>query len=421
MANMLRYETVGSGARPPWWRSSLYAVLAILGILLSLTFSPVGHNIADDGADTYYALFAVGLLIGIVGVFALFWRDRFPFSLTIFAAVVPLLLPVGNTLVLIALASLIGRRRGPAVWLTAGLVAVTSSLVVTLDALAQPRGASLMKMFLAPEGADPTAPASVSTAPIVLIAITGFAVSVGLGLAVRANRLTTLAKRDFTAERQHSTRLGDEAARRQERERIAREVHDAMGHRLSLLNLHAGALEAHASDDPRMEQSAKLVQQSARAAMDDLRSLLAVLREPIGSEGPPLPLPQLAQVVAESFGAGQQLSSNIFISDADRAHPTLSRAVYRIVQELLSNSRKHAPGEPVFLLVEGGPSTGVIIDVRNRYTGGWGNHAPGSARGLAGVTERAELLGGKVAYGLDEGGLTFRVRVELPWRDVDDG
>ncbi len=415
---MLGYETVGLGTRPPWWRSALYAILAVWGILFSLVFSPAGHGVSNESGDINYVIFGIGLMVCVALLVALFWRDRFPFSLTILAAVTPLLIPVGNTMALFTLAALIGRRKGPAVWYTAGLVAITSSLVVVRDAFAQPRGASFLKMLLAPKGADPEDLVSVSAAPIVIVAIAGLVVSIGFGLAVRANRMVSLATEDVTVERQTSSRLGDEAARRQERERIAREVHDAMGHRLSLLNLHAGALEAHASDDPRLEQSAKLVQQSARAAMDDLRSLLAVLSEPIAEDGPPLPLTALAQVVSESFGAGQPLSSSIFITDADRAHPTLSRAVYRIVQELMTNTRKHAPGEQVLLMVSGAPADGVTIDVRNRYLGGWGQQPPGSARGLAGITERTELLGGRVTYGLDDNGQTFRVRIELPWREV---
>ncbi len=418
VGDMLSYEVVGGGVRPPWWRSAAYAVVALLGTLISIIFSPFSLTVTPD-SDGFTGLLLLGLLgLMIAGSVALFWRDRFPFTLTIVAAVLPVFLPLGNTVALIALAALIGRRRGPAVWLTAGLVAVTSTWVVVVDALAQPQAASVTKMVLGPQSENMHQDASISPVAVPVVILLGLGVSIGLGLLVRARREAARASDEASVQKQTTGRLGEEVARRQERERIAREVHDALGHRLSLLNLHAGALEANAGEDPRLEQSAQLVQHSARAAMDDLSSLLSVLREPMGEDGPALPLSQLAQVVQESWSAGQPLNSSVFILDADRAHPTLSRAVYRIVQELLTNARKHAPGESIFLSVQGSPAEGVVIDARNGYLGGLGQRAAGSARGLAGITERAELLGGSVRYGLDDAGRTFRVRVELPWLDA---
>ena len=108
-------------------------------------------------------------------------------------------------------------------------------------------------------------------------------------------------------------------------------------------------------------------------------------------------------------------ASSIFIESAETADPTLSRAVYRVVQELLTNARKHAPGRRVRLTVTGGPSSGLRIEAANSVTEP--QAAPSrESRGLTGIAERAEFLGGSVTYGLDDGGQVFRVRVELPWR-----
>lgn len=80
----------------------------------------------------------------------LFWRRTHPFALAVGAALVPLVLPIGNTLAFVALAALVGRRRGPAVWWTAGLTTLTSSIVVIRDALASPNSASLTRTIFAP-------------------------------------------------------------------------------------------------------------------------------------------------------------------------------------------------------------------------------------------------------------------------------
>lgn len=412
------FEQVGDGARPPWWRTLLLGSIASVFGLMSVVFSPLGMAVSAENADGAAVLGgAAAMSVAFFGPIALFWRHRIPFVLTIVAALVSLVLPIGNTLAFVALGSLIGRRRGPAVWATAGLVAATSTWVVIADSLAQPRAASVIKNVLGPVNGDPNELVEVSPWAVVTIVALGIGLAVGAGVLVRLRRQNQTVVGEVQTERAASGRLGDEVARRQERERIAREVHDAMGHRLSLLNLHAGALELNVTDDPRLKQSASLVRQSAGEAMEDLRGLLQVLREPLGDDPPEIPLSRLPEVVRDSFGAGQVVSSSIFISEAERADPQLSRGVYRTVQEVLTNARKHAPGQPVLLSVEGGPATGIVIEARNRYVGG-ADAPPGSARGLKGIAERAELLGGHLQYGLDEGGTVFRVRVELPWREA---
>lgn len=410
---MFKYEQVGNGLRPPWWRTVLYALAAAFMNLCSLVFSPLAWALQHEGSGSVVLLAVFGTLAALGLPIILVWRHRIPFTATLVPAGLSLLLPIGNALPLLTLATLIGRRRGPGAWWTAAVVALTSTWVVIADSAAQPSGASLWKSLLGPQPVDPSRTYDVSGLEVGVVILLGMVLSIGSGLLVRSRREASSAKDAVQVERRVTVRLGDEVARRQERERIAREVHDAMGHRLSLLNLHAGALEVNAADDSRVAQSAQLVRQNASAAMDDLRSLLDVLREPIGAEPPPVPLSELATVVQESFGAGQPLSSSIFIQDADSADPALSRAVYRIVQELLTNARKHAPGEHMVLSVTGSPLSGVVIDARNRYVGGWGGGAAGSSRGLAGITERAELLGGTTNFGVD--GEMFRVHVELPW------
>lgn len=415
-AGVMRFEQVGDGARPPWWRTVL-AVLTVSAMsLFSLVFSPLSWSMQHGASGAVVLLTGWGMLVAVGLPVLLGWRHRWPFLVTFVAAGASVVLPLGNSFPLVALAGLLGRRRGPAVWAVTALVAATSTWVVVADTMAQPRGASFWKSWLGPQQGDPSQALDLSVTEIVVVIVLGLVVSIGSGLVVRWRREAATATDAVQVERVASGRLGDEVARRQERERIAREVHDAMGHRLSLVNLHAGALEANATDDPRMAQSAQLVRESAGAAMDDLRSLLEMLREPADADLPPVPLSELANVVQDSFGAGQALSSSIFIQDPEDADPALTRAVYRIVQELLTNARKHAPSEHVFLTVQGSPSGGVVIDARNRYVGGWGGGPAGSSRGLAGIAERVALLGGTLTHGLD--GDDFRIHVKIPWRSA---
>lgn len=413
---MLSSSVVGNGSRPPWWRTAIFALVAMFFSFFSLAFSPLGRVISDSdhlrNGELIWGLLTLFSAIALPS--ALFWRHRHPFILTLVAAGAALVIPVGNSVALIGLGALIGRRRGPAVWWTTGVVAITATTVALRDLLTEPRGASFWKSMLG----DPSDVAMSQTTefPIawaVTILVLQLVVPIGLGFLVRARRDALSATQSAKVEQETSARLNNEAARRQERERVAREVHDAMGYRLGLLNLHAGALEANSAHDPRVAESARLIRETASATMEDLRSLLDMLREPLHSDQPSLPLTELTSVVQDWVGVGQPMSSSIFIENPEQVDPQLSRAVYRIVQELLTNARKHAPGQPVFLQVTGNPSTGIVVDVRNRYVGSVPG-PPGSSRGLTGLTERAEIFGGTVRFGLD--GPMFRVHVELPWR-----
>ncbi|HEX2856301.1 MAG TPA: histidine kinase [Propionibacteriaceae bacterium] len=409
---MTTYEIVGADARPPWWRTAIYLPVVMFASLIAAVFSPAAWQLQHNGSNVM-SLVAVLAMAASFGLpLLLLWRHRIPFVTTLAAAATSLLLPIGTALPLVGLATLIGRRRGRAVWLTAGAVVVTTVWVTVADALAQPRGASFLKQLFSAQDADPSATIDLGPAEVIVTLVVVLGLAVGAGLLVQWRRIVSSAESAVEVERAASGRLGDEVARRRERERIAREVRDSLGHRLSLLTLHAGALEANAGGDSRVAQSAHLVRESATAAMDDLRSLLAMLREPEASAQPPVPLSALASVVHESFGAGHAVSSSILIQDPDSADPALTRAVYRIVQELLTNARKHAPHEQVFLTVDGSPAQGIVIEARNRFIGGWNGMAPES-RGLTGIGERAHLLGGEMRYGVDAD--QFGVRVALPW------
>lgn len=125
-------------------------------------------------------------------------------------------------------------------------------------------------------------------------------------------------------------------------------------------------------------------------------------------------LADLSDIIDESVSAGAVINSVVVLDRADSADPALARAVYRVVQELLTNARKHAPGAPIQLRVSGGPDREITIDARNAYLGT--GDSSGTRQGLQGIAERVELLEGTLTYGLEDDGATFRVTVQLPWR-----
>jgi signal transduction histidine kinase len=235
-------------------------------------------------------------------------------------------------------------------------------------------------------------------------------VAIGWGLFVRARRELVRSLRE------QADRAGDEA-RAAERRRIAREMHDVLAHRLSLLSVHAGALEFH-PDAPAEEvaEAAGVIRESARAALDELRGVIGVLREDDGESltQPPQPtLADLAALVEESRAAGMRITARIELGDA--APPAaVGRTAYRIAQEGLTNARKHAPGAAVTLTVHA-PDGDLQVEVRSLapVAVASGSPLPGAGTGLIGLAERVTLAGGELEHGVDPDG-AFVLRARLP-------
>src|SRR5699024_8133046 len=395
-------------ARPPLWRTLLAGVLCAFASMVSVVFSAWGHP-ADNGIAVLL------MLVALAAPVALGWRHRAPLALTLAAAVLAVALPVGTSVALALLLSLFARRSGVSVWWATAAVTAATALTFTRDVLAPTAAQSFLQTLVLPADAPPDASVEVNWWVVPMATVLTVGPVVGIALIRRANRRTQAATSADSAAGEGSQRLGGELGRQQERERIAREVHDVLGHRLSLLNLHAGALQVRPGADPDEVQSAELVRQSAAQSMEDLRSLLDMLHEPSG-QGTVVAEPSLEDLPAmieETAATGISVTSSVYLDQAATADPAVARAVYRVVQELLTNARKHAHGMPIRLSVTGGPQTGITIDARNRYVP---SSSASGGRGLQGIAERVELLQGQLGYGLDDGGATFRVTVLLPWR-----
>ena len=239
------------------------------------------------------------------------------------------------------------------------------------------------------------------------------------GMFVRARR-QSLRERAGRVEAEQELRVAE--ARQGERNRIAREMHDVLAHRLSLLSLHAGALELRPDAAPEeVARAAGVVRDSAYQALEDLREVIGVLRTGVdrSDETPERPQPTLADLpdlVDQSRRAGMRVRLD-WQTDALSAVPAgVGRSAYRIVQEGLTNARKHAPDAEVAVTVRATPGDGVTVEIRNPCpmgTGG-GTAIPGAGIGLIGLTERAALAGGRLEHGPTPAG-EFRLWAWLPW------
>lgn len=199
----------------------------------------------------------------------------------------------------------------------------------------------------------------------------------------------------------------------EERTRIARELHDLVAHRVSVITVQAGAAQTVAASDlERAMRAMAAVEEAGREALDELRQVLGVLRADEQSEafGPMHGLADIPGLVEEmnSAGMGVSLSSE----EVPAVLPArVSFASYRIVQEALTNVLKHAGPNPEAEVQIHGDSQILTIEVTDRGLGA--TILPGSGHGLVGMRERAASLGGTFEAGPRAGG-GFRIVARLP-------
>lgn len=256
------------------------------------------------------------------------------------------------------------------------------------------------------------------------IVVAGHAVAllvcVGLPVVVQAvlgkadGVIAALRERTYYLEDNY--RLAHSAARLQERSRIAQEMHDQLGHRLSLISLYCGALElTTASDAPKAADEARLIRGTVHAAMHELRSTLGMLRaadadvtqlQPVEETGTRT---DLTNLVAQSRSAGVPVELIWHGPDlADAALP-VRRAAHRLVREGLTNIHRHAFGARAWVTVDSGPGR-VRVEVASSRPP---SVPVGTGMGLVGVQERVRLLGGAFSAGATTAG-GFRMLADIP-------
>ncbi|PZP03595.1 MAG: hypothetical protein DI618_03215 [Dermacoccus nishinomiyaensis] len=212
--------------------------------------------------------------------------------------------------------------------------------------------------------------------------------------------------------------LDRQMAEKEEREALAREVHDVLGHRLSLLSMQANALEIEAQEagSRDVEDRARQIQEGAAGSMTDLRSLLAMLRTGQSAPDEHHALADIAELVRECIDAGTPVSSNVFVDQSHPLDPVISRSAYRITTELLTNARKHAPGSLVQLDIRGDARGGITISTANPLPDvASAARSDGSGTGLTGVARRAQDVGGSFWTGPSPDGRRFTASATLPW------
>jgi len=251
-----------------------------------------------------------------------------------------------------------------------------------------------------------------STVGDALPALLWWAGAIGLGRILKSRQalVDLLRERSDRLERDREHEVA--AAAEEERARIARELHDVIAHSVSLIVIQAGAERRLLSaTEERTAQTLETIESSGREALTELRRLLGVLRVPSEDRLAPQPgLGRLPELLASSENAGQRVELEVS-GEAVALAPGLDLTAYRIVQEGLTNARKHAPGAPVALALRWWDRQ-LEIEIENQRSdpAAQGN---GGGHGLIGMRERVAMYGGSLEEGRTGAG-HFRVRARLP-------
>ncbi len=342
------------------------------------------------------------LLVVLGACVSLWWRRQHPVAVTVWSVFVALVVAFDGAM-FFALLTLAARRRDRLLVLLAVvgfLASSTAAVRTTLDGWG-------FSVFTAALG-------------------TALVVFVGAYVGARRDLVCSLWERAERAE--HEQVLRAEQARLAERTRIAREMHDVLAHRISLVALHAGGLEVRPDVGPdQVEATAATIRETARTALEDLRRVLGVLRTPgtgvtaaagtaaAAAELAPQPtLVDVRALVESSREAGVAAEFRTDVPVHADVPAELGRTVYRVVQEALTNVHKHAPSAPTVVTISGEVGRELLVSVVNSRPDGESSGLPGAGSGLVGLSERVGFAEGTIRSGPEPGG-GFAVRAQLPW------
>ncbi len=383
--------------RLSWWGHAWRVVVVLLASLTLwvLTLESLEDAGFEDHPLTVWVLVGDPVLCLLLVVLVVVARRRLPLPVALATAALTAVSPMAFGPATLALCSLATRRRPRELLLVGGTTVV----------------AALVFEAVYPE----PSPLPLWAAALLVSLFVAVVLAVGWSVGTDREHLVTLRDRAETSEREQQARVA--AARSAERTRIAREMHDVLAHRISLVAMHAGAL-TYRTDLSREQQAeaARTIEENAHLALRDLRDVLGVLRADavdaaLAPERPQPGLTDLPDLVAEARAAGTRLTFEDRTSG--EVPTTTGRTVYRLVQEALTNARKHAPGCPVTVSVDGRAGHAVEVVVSNPVPLGAGAALPGAGLGLLGLHERVDLLGGVLRHGPEDG--RFVVRASLPW------
>lgn len=393
------------------WRLVGSIALAVLCGLLAMS-SGGQHGTGDSTfPPVLLGLSMIGVFPMIGASVLLVWRHRFPVLVSALATGLTLVLPTTPLPVMVALAAVTFSHKG---WTRWGLIlGAYAATVVSFCWDVATHDSFTANLFGDPAEGSPARLALFWVVPLLAaLAVAPFA-AFGIGRRLLSER--NAARQDTVAAHHTVTVLQRQVEQQLQRQEIARELHDTLAADLSQVALHAGALELIVGDaDPKAVSAARVVREATQRSLDDLRGMVKSLRDHDRAEVQVKGLPDLPGLLDEASSAGMDVRTQVMLSETASCSPRVGHTCYRIVQEAISNVRRHAPGATLYLDVRGDPSFGLTIRATNWLTPNVSPSSQGGGHGLQGMNERSLLLGGTFQAGVTREG-AFAIAVWLPW------
>lgn len=390
------------------WRMVLGAVVGL--VLFGIAYQGYSPDAATD-VEAVGALVGADMLCGVAALVLYPFRHRFPLAITVSLVLLSIPSTLSAGFMMLAIISLATGRK-PLRIAAVGLLVVFSAVV----------GDHLFGKLWFP------AEEAMAWWETVLAALVVLAILLPTGLYIGGRRQLAESRRQQWHAAQGERDAQIHAAKADERTRLAREMHDVLAHRLSLVALHSGALEYRSDLTPEQtRQAAGIIRENSHLALGELREVLGMLRAP-GTlfdeelERPQPVLGQLESILADSRSVGTAVDLHLEAQTIQRLQtlPTSTgRHLYRIIQEVLTNARRHAPGREVRLDIDGHRGDSLHLRAANRLRADGAvktgpAQLPASGLGLSGLAERVRLAGGHVHIDPDDSG-SFVLEVWLPW------
>ncbi|MFF5959351.1 sensor histidine kinase [Streptomyces luteogriseus] len=375
------------------WRQAWRLTAAgALGVALWLSTAVVLPRGCATGTCSWFVTGDPLVALGCLTVLP--WRRRFPLAVALTVVVAAATSTLATGAALLALCSVSTRRRPVEIGLVAAAYVAGAQFAAGIYPTRVPPASLWLQLAL------PALSAGVASA-------------VGVAIGARRVEVRFLRDRAESAEREQHARAAQ--ARALERNRIAREMHDVLAHRISLVAMQAGVLD-HRTDLTAEDHRVLVrgIADGSHQALEELRDVLGVLRADPGL--PELPQPSLDGIPELVAGArASELSVTLTTTVTGEPSDAVGRTCYRVVQEGLTNAAKHAPGSDVHIALDGTAGGELHVSVRTSAAlGATAPQPPSSGFGLLGLAERVGLAGGRLDHHVtpDHG---YVLAARLPW------
>ncbi len=409
-----------------------------------------------DKESFTYTMMVAFTFVGVVSGFLLLARDKYPLPTFLIACALVIILPFDSTIALMAFTSLLARRSGPTLTVRAIIAATCTALISQIRDATQLPDASFWHLIFSDTGTGSqygtpmvlmvSEPTIVITA--VIMALLETMIAMLIGMHIRSKALASLATTKEQAAQEQIGELKTELINQRFAETVSAEAHDTLAHSLSLLALNATALGAQSrkieslaqqsGSDEMADQARQIstrtedIRKQAAGALDEAHGIIDMLRHPEQaatqldpSDETSLTRESLDALISEARSAGMQMNTWIDIRQFNALDGAIGKIAYRVVQEGLTNARRHAPDEPVSVQVDANPEQGVHVHISNptstratqqskQRSTAQSDDGERTGAGLPGITARVEQAGGTCRYGFDSRN-AFHLDVQLPW------